>query len=409
MININNKDWDELKSLDIRKFLERNGEENFFFEFKSDNEEPSKLMKEICAFANTYGGYILLGIDDDKSISGCKKWTEQRIHATIHDSITPPPIFSVRSFNLSRKKIYIIKIEEGTNPPYVTNKGQIFERLGSGSFPIKDSYRLAQLDEKRHNLVERVKSKIELPLLRITNSFPQNICGYIDFGFSLTCSDLKILNEDHKNLKKAAELIRSRCGNNFTISRVGNSFQISLWETLITSSDGSQSLAAAGVNTFLEIMFDGSVRGRIILANDSNRVNVNLFPIANALTTFEEIYSTLICNNIERIFVSAHKYQRLTVLRQFVPYYDTSNIGADDYGYKTYLQDHKRMYGGNMIVTSGRIPYYGYSLIDRRTFNQYEVKYNKENLLQILFSNAYFNIGYIDPPNGIDRLLVTEF
>ena len=110
MININNKDWDELKSLDIRKFLERNGEENFFFEFKSDNEKPSELMKEICAFANTYGGYILLGIDDDKSISGCKKWTEQRIHATIHDSITPPPIFSVRSFNLSRKKIYIIKI-----------------------------------------------------------------------------------------------------------------------------------------------------------------------------------------------------------------------------------------------------------------------------------------------------------
>lgn len=115
MININNKDWDELKSLDIRKFLERNGEENFFFEFKGDNEEPSKLVKEICAFANTYGGYILLGIDDDKSISGCKKWTEQRIHATIHDSITPPPIFSVRSFNLSRKKIYPRCPQAGTD------------------------------------------------------------------------------------------------------------------------------------------------------------------------------------------------------------------------------------------------------------------------------------------------------
>lgn len=54
--------------MDIRKFLERNGEENFLFEFKGDNEEPSKLMKEICAFANTYGGDILFGIDDDKSI-----------------------------------------------------------------------------------------------------------------------------------------------------------------------------------------------------------------------------------------------------------------------------------------------------------------------------------------------------
>ena len=54
MININNKDWDELKSLDIRKFLERNGEENFFFEFKADEETPAKLVKEISAFANTY-------------------------------------------------------------------------------------------------------------------------------------------------------------------------------------------------------------------------------------------------------------------------------------------------------------------------------------------------------------------
>lgn len=80
MININNKDWDELKSLDIRKFLERNGEENFFFEFKGDNEEPSKLVKEICAFANTYGGYILLGIDDDKSIFARSQKNVRREH-----------------------------------------------------------------------------------------------------------------------------------------------------------------------------------------------------------------------------------------------------------------------------------------------------------------------------------------
>ncbi len=408
MININNKAWDELKSLDIRRFLERNGEENFFFEFKCDNEEPGKLMKEICAFANTYGGYIFLGIDDDKSISGCKKWTEQRIHTTIHDSITPSPIFSVRSFNLSRKKIFVIKIEEGTNPPYVTNKGQIFERLGSGSFPIKDSYRLTQLNEKRHDLVEKVKSKIELPLLKITNTFPQNICGYIDFGFSLTCSSSKIINKGHADLQNVAKHLEARCGNNFTISQVGNSFHISLWETLITGSDGSQSLAAEGINTFLEIMFDGSARGRIILVSDLNSMKVDLFPIANALTTFEKIYSILGCNDIEHIFVTAHKYQRLTILRQFVPYYNISNMGDDDYGYGTYLRDHKRMYGGNMIVTSGRIPYCDYSLIDRRTFDQYDAKYNRENLLHILFANAYVNMGYIDPPSGIDRLLADK-
>lgn len=221
----------------------------------------------------------------------------------------------------------------------------------------------------------------------------------------MTCSSPKIINKGHANLQNIAKHLEARCGNNFTISQVGNSFQISLWETLITGSDGSQSLAAEGINTFLEIMFDGSVRGRIILVNDLNSTKVNLFPIVNALTTFEKIYSILVCNDIEHIFVTAHKYQRLTVLRQFVPYCDISNMGDDNYGYETYLQDHKKMYGGNMIVTSGRIPYCDYSLIDRRTFDQYNAKYNRENLLQILFANAYVNMGYIDPPSGIDRLI----
>ena len=83
MININNKPWEKLRLSDIEKFLCSSTDENFFYEFKSDNEEPSKLIKEISAFANTYGGYIFLGINDDKKIGGCTKWTEQRIHTTI--------------------------------------------------------------------------------------------------------------------------------------------------------------------------------------------------------------------------------------------------------------------------------------------------------------------------------------
>ena len=108
MVNINNKPWDKLRFHDIEKF---------FFEFKSDDEEPKKLIKEISAFANTYGGYILLGVNDDKTIGGCKKWTEQRIHITIHDCITPTPNFDVRKFTSKGRHIFVIKIEEGAMPP----------------------------------------------------------------------------------------------------------------------------------------------------------------------------------------------------------------------------------------------------------------------------------------------------
>lgn len=57
MININNKSWEQLSFSDIEAFLV-NGEESTFFEFKEDRETNEKLIKEIVAFSNTYGGYI---------------------------------------------------------------------------------------------------------------------------------------------------------------------------------------------------------------------------------------------------------------------------------------------------------------------------------------------------------------
>ena len=72
MIGINGKSWDEVKSSDIKSILERiSGEdsifdESIFFEWKADKESSSKLAKEICAFSNTFGGYVFLGMSSGK-------------------------------------------------------------------------------------------------------------------------------------------------------------------------------------------------------------------------------------------------------------------------------------------------------------------------------------------------------
>ena len=75
MLEINNKPWDKLRTRDIEKYL-IDGEENYFFEYKLDEVTTSDLIKEISAFSNTYGGYIFLGVADDKTVVGCKTWTE---------------------------------------------------------------------------------------------------------------------------------------------------------------------------------------------------------------------------------------------------------------------------------------------------------------------------------------------
>ena len=48
------------------------GGENEHVEFKRKINHPEKVIREVVAFANTGGGHLFVGVDDDKSIVGCK-------------------------------------------------------------------------------------------------------------------------------------------------------------------------------------------------------------------------------------------------------------------------------------------------------------------------------------------------
>ena len=50
--------------------------EGVALEFKRKANFPEKIMKEVVAFANTHGGKLLIGVDDDGSIPGLKYASE---------------------------------------------------------------------------------------------------------------------------------------------------------------------------------------------------------------------------------------------------------------------------------------------------------------------------------------------
>lgn len=54
----------------------RNGE-NSGVEFKRDDVHPESLAKEVAALANLEGGRILLGIEDDGTVSGLTRGAKQ--------------------------------------------------------------------------------------------------------------------------------------------------------------------------------------------------------------------------------------------------------------------------------------------------------------------------------------------
>lgn len=288
MLGINGKQWNDIQWTDVEEFLNEI-EESFFFEFKKDEVSGAKLIKEIAALANTYGGYVFLGVSDDKKIEGCQKWDEQRIHATIHDSLSPIPSFDVKKFETNdNKKIYIIKVDEGPEPPYITNKGEIYERISSGSFVIKESLRLSQMYTKKEDSWKKLEKKITIDSVQ---EKVENVLGYIDVGFEPTFTNL----EDVKNcffeisdndLKQIfADEIQD--GN---IMKFGDSLLFSYGNI-----SGNKTLTPAHLNNFMEIMHDGSVRMRGLLWNKQpeDGEEINMAYVSTCFSKFQNIYTKI--------------------------------------------------------------------------------------------------------------------
>lgn len=178
-------------------------------------------------------------------------WNEQRIHSTIHDAITPTPSFDVKKFTFDTRIVYVVKIDEGSEPPYITSGGKIYERLSSGSFTIKDSSKLSQIYNKREQLLEKMERKISIPPV-CENA--NNIHGYIDTGFSLVASDVQIAVDtfNRADLKTIATEMADTMPS-FSLSYVGNS--IIYTPGGLSTRNGH---LPAHTNNFLEVMADGS-------------------------------------------------------------------------------------------------------------------------------------------------------
>jgi len=388
VININGKEWDDVQQDDIVSIIKSpEMEESFFYEFKDDRVQPKKLIEEISAFSNTFGGYIFIGISDEKEIVGCTEWNEQRIHTTIHDSITPVPLFDVKKVVfLDNKIIFILRIEQGPEPPYITNQGKIYERLSSGSFPIKESSKLSQIYIKREQLIDRIEKKISIPDLKAQSN---NIYGYIDLGFSA------YFHNEEKVYNRLLSLKSSELNQTFKKSySTVNTFVVG--ESILITPGGvhSDNNLPAHMNNFLEIMADGSARMRILLSNnDYNQASVNLLLPYVFLCLFREWYTEVIGDLFPEQFIYAKKYEALIVLKQFQPKYF-----YEDYLIEKYPELAEKVTNkvnipeegvNKVIVTNDRIPKTGLYTIDKRILSKLYGEYSKETIINELFYSRY--------------------
>ena len=112
--------------------------ENSGVEFKRDDLRPEQLAKEIVALANLKGGSLLLGVEDDGSISGIQRadlelWMMDTVFGRyVHPMILP----YYEEVAIDGRRVAVISLTEGAAKPYVLrNNGreEIYVRVGSTS------------------------------------------------------------------------------------------------------------------------------------------------------------------------------------------------------------------------------------------------------------------------------------
>lgn len=118
---------------ELRDLIEEG--EGFFIEFKREIDSAINIAAEIVAFANTEGGVLLIGVDDDKSVCGVDDFeaVERRLIGICRDSVIPAIVPEIERAGVERtdKAVVVARIPKGLDKPYRTKTDHYYVRAGS--------------------------------------------------------------------------------------------------------------------------------------------------------------------------------------------------------------------------------------------------------------------------------------
>ena len=145
---------------DIEQFCQQGIEESTFLDFKVDF--PKDLAKTIAAMANTFGGLVLIGVDETDTGAArlplvgiaMQRGLEERVLNTILDSMSPPvipEIFTCLS-PAGDKAIVVIRVQQSEYAPHALHhNSSIYIRTGKRNKPedLADLERIDWLRDRR--------------------------------------------------------------------------------------------------------------------------------------------------------------------------------------------------------------------------------------------------------------------
>lgn len=142
----------QMDYLDVKNLAQTG--EGTYLEFKRTIPSAYKIAREIAAFANTKGGTLLIGVDDDKSLVGVLGYQEEEylLDKATRELCDPVVDIVIEVVHFGERDLLVIKVPEAAQKPvYVKGKAEDTVFMREKDENKVASIELIKIIEKRHS------------------------------------------------------------------------------------------------------------------------------------------------------------------------------------------------------------------------------------------------------------------
>lgn len=199
-----------MKRRELKELIE--GGENLQCEFKRKFSSHEKIAKEMMAFANTKGGYILFGVDDNKDVVGVEseKGETELIKEAANNYCEPPLEIYIDYIDMHGKEVVVAEIPESDNKPHRLQDYQKDFDINKAIVAIRVNDKSIQASKEMIRIMRARANDLQLKKYSI-GPIEKNVFEYLSQNEIITVKELsKLVNISERRASRTlVKLVRA--------------------------------------------------------------------------------------------------------------------------------------------------------------------------------------------------------